>query len=208
MREIPLSFVSEGLLLEAVLSLPAGPGPFPGAVVCHPHPLFGGNMENNVVLALARGLVDRGVAALRFNFRGVGRSQGSFGEGVGEQADAKAALAFLAGREEVDAGRLAVCGYSFGGMVALAVGCRHEKVLAVAAVSPVVLPGMLHGCSRPVFIMVGERDNLTPPGHILQEVPAEDEMCRVEVVPGADHFWWGHEEKLAGVAAFLAGVLR
>lgn len=208
MWEIPLSFASGGLLLEAVLSLPAGPGPFPGAVVCHPHPLFGGNMENNVVLALARELVGRGIAALRFNFRGVGRSQGSFGEGVGEQADAEAALAYLAGRKEVDAGRLAVCGYSFGGMVALAVGCRHERVQAVAAVSPVVLPGMLCNYPRPLFVIVGERDNLTPPGHILQEVPAEGGMCRVEVVPGADHFWWGHEDKLSGVAAFLAEILR
>jgi alpha/beta superfamily hydrolase len=88
--------------LEAVLHLPDGVPPFAGVVVCHPHPRYGGDMNNNVVLAVTRALTDRGIAALRFNFRGVGGSAGSYDDGRGETEDAQHALDALASREEID----------------------------------------------------------------------------------------------------------
>src|SRR6516165_3335147 len=88
--------VSHGRL-EALLREPAGPV-VAAAVVCHPHPLHGGTMNNNVVYRVAKALVDAGVAALRFNFRGVGGSTGQHAEGVGEEEDVRAALAYLRAR--------------------------------------------------------------------------------------------------------------
>lgn len=91
--------------LEAVLDLPSTEVThLAGVVVCHPHPLYGGDMDNYVVSALCRGLVEQGIAALRFNFRGVGRSTGTYGEGKGEIEDARSALTYLASRPEIDAG--------------------------------------------------------------------------------------------------------
>ncbi|MBI2911700.1 MAG: hypothetical protein HYY05_06120 [Chloroflexi bacterium] len=94
--------------MEGLLSLPErGPagetpalpaGPYTGVVICHPHPLRGGDMHNNVVAALALGFAQSGLATLRFNFRGVGASQGSYDDGRGEREDARAALRFLAER--------------------------------------------------------------------------------------------------------------
>lgn len=115
MRTLRVTLQAGGLLLEGCLELPQGTGPVPGVVLCHPHPLYGGDMENNVIVAVGRALVRSGLAALRFNFRGVGRSQGEFAGGVGEQEDARAALSFLATRPEIDPARLGIAGYSFGG---------------------------------------------------------------------------------------------
>ncbi|MQL51043.1 hypothetical protein GFC01_01910 [Desulfofundulus thermobenzoicus] len=73
MRKIQIDLPGSGLVLEAFLDLPAVPGPFPGVVLCHPHPLYGGNMNNNVILAVSQALTSNGIASLRFNFRGVGQ---------------------------------------------------------------------------------------------------------------------------------------
>ena len=81
MRQSAVSFITKGLTLEGIIALPDGEGPFPGVVMCHPHPLMGGNMDNNVVVAVTFGLADAGIASLRFNFRGVGNSQGETRQG-------------------------------------------------------------------------------------------------------------------------------
>ena len=90
------------------------PGPLPGVVVCHPHPLGGGNMNNNLVASVYLALIESGFVALRFNFRGVGNSEGSHAQGEKEPEDAEAALDLLKGRADVDADRLGMAGYSFG----------------------------------------------------------------------------------------------
>jgi alpha/beta superfamily hydrolase len=117
-------FPSGELTLVGVLHRPQGTG-LPAVAVCHPHPLYGGDMENNVVVSLCGALADAGVAALRFNFRGVGGSGGSHGGGIGERQDALAALDFLAGVAGVDGGGLGLAGYSFGALVAL--GAADER---------------------------------------------------------------------------------
>lgn len=199
-----VSLISGGLSLEASLDLPGHPGPYPGVVLCHPHPLYGGNMDNNVILAVGRALAGAGIASLRFNFRGVGRSRGSFDNGVGEREDARSALDFLAGHEEIKPGCIGVMGYSFGGMVALAVAGMDSAAKAVAAVSPVVQSGALRECEKPKFIVCGAEDSIIPPASVLQAAAGMAEPKRVEVVPGADHFWWGREDEIAGrVAEFF-----
>jgi len=227
--EIEISVKSAGLLLEACLDLPDtskapdvssvanasnAPGApdlrrlYPGVVLCHPHPLYGGDMENNVVKAVVRALNARGIAALRFNFRGVGKSGGSFAGGSGEQDDAEATILALAGRVEIDPDRIGIAGYSFGGMVALATGERSNPVKAIAAVSPVIPPGVLRSSPKPKFIVCGAADELIPSTAVLRETAGFAEPKTVLVIPGIDHFWWGNEEKAANpVADFFAKLL-
>lgn len=201
--EVVLSNASP--VLEGCLDLPDAPGTFPGVVLCHPHPLYGGNMKNNVIVAVSRALVKEGIACLRFNFRGVGRSQGSFADGIGEQDDALAALSFISARKEIDASRVGIAGYSFGGMVALSIGDRSDIVRAIAVVSPVIPAGALRECTKPKLIICGTEDDMTPLQEVLDGVARMSEPKVMEVVEGADHFWWGYEEKVAG---FVAGFFK
>lgn len=197
MQELTLIFNSGPLQLEGCLHLPAADrGEIPGVVLCHPHPLYGGSMHNNVVFAVCQALNAAGIAALRFNFRGVGASTGRFDDGKGEQDDARAALEVLAGRKEIDAGRLGLMGYSFGGMVALAMGKDEARVKALAAVSPVLIPGFLSGVEKPVFLISGTHDHVVTPQALHQEVAGMALPAKVEVVEDVDHFWWGYEDEM------------
>ena len=94
-RRSEVSFCSDTLSLEGVLSIPRGMATFPAVVVCHPHPLNGGNMENNVVDSVFNLLAQESFVSLKFNFRGVGKSEGIFSNGIGEQQDVAAAISFL-----------------------------------------------------------------------------------------------------------------
>jgi alpha/beta superfamily hydrolase len=207
-------FISAGqpfLQLEGRLHLPAGPGPFPAAVVAHPHPLWGGSMHNRVVDQIARTLAARGCAALRFNFRGVGRSQGQYDEGRGEIDDLIGALNCLAAQEGVDAGRLAVVGYSFGARVAGQVAARDGRVRAYAGVAlPMSSPYDvdLSRFTRPKYFITGARDTVSPPELLRQYVGTLPEPKALHVIPGADHFLLGYEQVVADyVADFLLASL-
>jgi alpha/beta superfamily hydrolase len=203
MQQEKVFFNSGNLILEGRLAMPSHTGADPGVVLCHPHPLYGGSMNNNVIYTVSRALVEKGFAALRFNFRGVGRSEGPHDEGRGERDDALAAVSFLAGREGVDRSRLGLMGYSFGGAVALAAGMREETVKAVAAVSPVEIPAL--NSAKPRLVVCGGRDTMTPASEVLaaKERITAGGAGLVEVIAGADHFWMGFEEELAGLVAFF-----
>ncbi len=209
MTVIVQTFYSGKLNLEGVLQMPREYGDqLPGVVLCHPHPLYGGEMNNNVVVAVSRVLSERGIAAFRFNFRGVGLSEGVFDDGVGEQDDLRAALAALAELPEVNPDRLGVMGYSFGGMVALAAGKSCEQVQAIAAVSPVITPGLMQGLVKPAYFICGTNDHVVSTDLLIREAEGMVPPGQVEIIRGVDHFWVGHETDMAGkVAAFFAGTL-
>ncbi len=114
MEATRVTFNSGSLSLEGMLAIPEGPGPFPAVVVCHPHPLYGGNMDNNIVDGLCKALGQLPLISLRFNFRGVGRSEGQFGQGVGEKQDIGAAISFASTIERVDRAAIGLAGYSAG----------------------------------------------------------------------------------------------
>ena len=194
------------ITLEGLLHLPDGAGPFPGLVVCHPHPQYGGDMYNNVVGALVRAALDSGFAALRFNFRGVGESEGTHTGGQTEPDDVKAACAFLAGQPEIDSERVALAGYSFGAAMAL---------LAAADVSPaglalVSLPTITGALSPPdgafpLLLVSGDRDEYSDTAALARLAEAAGDRARLEVMPGVDHFWSGSDDRLIET---VSGFLR
>ena len=198
-------FPCDSIQLEGVLHIPEGNGPFPAAIVCHPHPLYGGDMDNNVVMAVCTALVKKRIAALRFNFRGVGNSGGNYGDGLGEQDDLRAALDFISTLNEIDIQRLGLAGYSFGGMVALALAIRDNRVKRLALISP-ALPEkgweQLKDYVLPKLILVGDNDTSVP-YRPFRRFFGDDR--HYQVVAGADHFWVGFEPLITDkIARFLA----
>jgi alpha/beta superfamily hydrolase len=204
-----ISFLSDGLKLEGLLHLPEAASeaaPAPGVVVAHPHPQYGGDMYNSVVQAVCEAALSAGVAALRFNFRGVGFSDGAFDNGVGERRDVDAALNYLRGVPEVDAGRVGLCGYSFGAMVAVAYADKRTDLAALVSVANPTQrgPRLELRLPTPTLFITGDRDNYCD-AELLQEYRTQigDDVA-VHVVPGVDHFWVGSEERLKeAVARFL-----
>jgi alpha/beta superfamily hydrolase len=211
MKETRVRFLSGSLTLEGVLGIPEGTGPFPGVIVCHPHPRYGGSMDNNVVYSLCDALTQASFVSFRFNFRGVGSSQGEFGQGIGEQGDVEAAVSFVSTLKEVDSQRIGLAGYSAGASFGLPVGSRDARVKAMAAVSPPLSMfhfDFLRSCPKPKFLISGDKDDVISAEQFLKfcQSLAEPEQC--EIVEGADHFWWGYESRLAAkVIAFFTDVL-
>ncbi len=187
-----VTFACGELTLEGALHLPAST-PAPGVVVCHPHPQMGGDMENNVVLAACGALVDRGFAALRFNFRGAGRSDGAFDQGEGERDDVRAALRHLASLPEVDAKRSGLIGYSFGAMVAAEVAGGHLRALALVS-PPVSFADLRVAWGCPALVLGGDQDPIAPADRL--RVAAGGPGVELHIVSGADHSWGGFEDEL------------
>ncbi len=162
------------------------------ALVCHPHPLFGGTMHNKVVYAVAKTLNRLGLPVLRFNFRGAGRSDGAHDDGRGEQGDARAALDWLAA--EFPGCPLLLAGFSFGSVVGLRVGCADPRVTRLVGLGlPVNRSDLsfLRQCAKPKLFLHGvndehgARDRLES---LLASVPGPKQTVLVE---GADHFFTG-----------------
>jgi uncharacterized protein len=201
---------ADGPWLEGELWLPDGDGPVGGVVVCHPHPLRGGSMDNNVVAALCYGLNAAGLASLRFNFRGVGGSEGRYGEGVDEVADVVGALAFLAEQPGIDAERIGLAGYSFGARVSLATVPQATQIGGLLCVAPPLrepLPSASHPMC-PFVVYVGDRDSNVAQGVDLYASYLPD-PAQLRVVEGTDHFWRSYESILVdGAHEFFAQTLR
>lgn len=201
MSESQIFLDAEGTRIEGLYRDSAGGG---AVVVTHPHPLYGGSMHNNVVEAVVRAYQSRGFATLRFNFRGVGQSQGSYSEGIGEQEDVSAALDWLtsAGKRPVD-----LAGYSFGAWVNALGAERFSAALRLIMVSPPVGFidfSFLHSCDRLRLVVAGDRDDIGPPALIRKLLPGWSPGARFEVVQGADHFYSGKTRDLEGIIrAFL-----
>jgi len=211
MKKTRVSFPSGRLVLEGILAIPERAGRFPAVIVCHPHPLYGGSMDNNVVYSLSETLTQASFVSFKFNFRGVGGSQGEFGQGIGEQEDVKAAIAFISTVKEVDSKRIGLAGYSAGAGFAVPVGFKDDRIRALAAISP-PLPmfdfNFLKSCPKPKLLISGSRDDLIPTDQFLEFCQNLPEPKECESIEGADHFWWGYESRLAAkVAAFFTTVL-
>ncbi|HEU5348811.1 MAG TPA: alpha/beta family hydrolase [Ktedonobacterales bacterium] len=205
--EIP---VSHGAL-EGLLRLPDDETTQPqmAAVVCHPHPAHGGTMHNKVVFRVAQALGDLGIPALRFNFRGVGRSTGFYDNGNGEREDVRAALDEIARR--FPGVPICLAGFSFGTWVGLPVGCADSRVrqlIGVGVPTSLLTTDALAGCHKPKLIIQGENDQYGPQSSLRPWYDALPEPKSLTVVPRANHFLAGHESELqaAILAYFRSGV--
>jgi alpha/beta superfamily hydrolase len=185
-----LTIPGHGVDLEAVLREPEEARLRGAIVVCHPHPLYGGTMDNKVVFRSAKAALAAGWAALRFNFRGVGKSTGSYDHGEGEKDDVRAALDFLRARyPELP---MALAGFSFGARVGLEIGSADARVVALIGLG---LPlsfaefDFLAGNGKPTLIVCGALDEYCPREKLealARRLPA---TTAVRSIDGADHFF-------------------
>jgi uncharacterized protein len=191
--------------LEALLWTAATEHPDSVALVCHPHPLFGGTMHNKVVYQAAKTLHEAGMPVLRFNFRGAGLSHGEHDEGRGEVEDVRAALDYLV--KEFQGIPILLAGFSFGAAVGLRAGCADSRVTRLIGLGlPVKRMDLdyLRECAKPKLLISGGNDEFGPREKVealFAEVP---EPKRLRIVEGADHFFAGHLDRVgAEIAAWL-----
>ena len=190
-RRVTLA-VAEGIALEGRLAVPEGAAA--GVALCHPHPLYGGDMENPVVVRVAEVCQEARLATLRFNFRGVGASTGGHDEGRGEQDDLRAALAHLEGALPAGA-RIGAVGYSFGATVTARVAGATPLAGVALIAPPLAIRGLDHlgdlaALGGPVLIVAGTADQYCPAdalARLAQTLP----KAIVRTVDGADHFFFG-----------------
>ena len=181
--------------LEALLN-EGKPGATHAALVCHPHPLFGGTVHNKVVYHAMKTLHGFGFPVLRFNFRGAGLSEGEHDQGRGEVEDVRAALDWL----ELEYSQpIIFCGFSFGAATGLRAACADSRVAGLISLgTPVAVDGrvytyrFLEGCRRPKLFISGARDQYSPKENLAQLVEMAPEPKELVFVEGGDHFFEGH----------------
>jgi len=180
--------------LEAILWTPTrSVAPELAAVLCHPHPLFGGTLHNKVVYQTAKTLDALGIPVLRFNFRGAGLSTGTHDRGQGEKGDVQAAIDFLAA--EFPKTPLLLGGFSFGSWVGLRVGCEDARVSELLGLGiPVNSSNFtyLESCAKPKLFVHGRSDEHGAWAKVEQVVSRLPGENRLVFVPEADHFFTGH----------------
>lgn len=192
MSERPFDFVSGGLRIEALINEVADPR-F-SALVLHPHPRFGGDMHNYVVGVLCEAFASIGATTMRFNFRGVGNSEGTFDNGAGESVDARAAAVAL--RTVVPDVPFVLAGYSFGAMIAASVAADVAPAGLVLASPPVAFAALqlADAFRAPVLLITGDRDPVAP-AETIRGLASRRRAA--VIVAGADHSWWPGVEALA-----------
>ena len=237
MRQISIDFASKRLSLEGILTTPGGmvrrPGvtipkgilplrrhrskpqdqsmPPPTLLVCHPHPTLGGNMQDPVVVAICDAADRFGIVTLRFNFRGVGGSEGEFSNGRREREDVTAALDVLKQWPGLGGEIVAIVGYSFGASMVLSGLGRYKFVRSLVLIAPpisAVRQSRIRRDKRPKLFVVGDRDRVAPSVELQRELDQMRPPVQFAEIEGADHTLQNHEEEVADrVAAFVAETL-
>jgi alpha/beta superfamily hydrolase len=186
--------------LEAILEDDPAQTPDRAALVCHPHPLFGGTMHNKVVFRAAKAALLENIPALRFNFRGVGKSQGEFANGAGESDDVRAALDYLGSRFAGAA--VILMGFSFGSAVGLPVGVEDSRVVALVGLGLAITRhdySFLLNSRKPKLFVEGTEDEFGPRDEVeklIASLPPPKELCWVD---GVDHFFTGKLDRVEEV---------
>ncbi len=194
-------FRSEGYGIEGRLAI----GGERAVVVTHPHPLYGGDMDNDVVTAITEAFAQAGYTTLRFNFRGIGRSEGRYSEGLGEQEDVCAAVDHLRGCGYAD---VELSGYSFGTWVnALCAGSRLPDIPMTMVAPPAAFMdfGAVSDLPGLKAVLTGSRDDIAPPDMLKRLTALWNPEARLEILSGADHFFFGYREALISL---LVGLIR
>lgn len=204
-RPEPLAFAGPAGSIEGIVEDPAADSaPAACLVVCHPHPQHGGTMHNKVVTTLARAANDLGAPSLRFNYRGVGASEGSFDDGRGETEDAIAAVAVA--RQRWPQAALWLAGFSFGGHVALRASTRLDAAPAMLlTVAPAftrhyAAPSAVPVPSCPWLVVQGDADDVVSPADVLSWCAALQPPPQMAVLPGVGHYFHGRLNELRDTA--------
>jgi alpha/beta superfamily hydrolase len=198
------SFFLEGPAgrLEALLNVGAPTAAY-AALVCHPHPLYGGTVHNKVVYHAMKALSSFGFPVLRFNFRGAGLSEGKHDDGRGEADDVRAALAWLKQEFHLP---IVFAGFSFGAAVGMGVACADADVRAVITLGlPIAAAGRAYGydyltqCAKPKLFISGGNDEYGPTAKVEEVVAQAAEPKQLVIIPGVDHFFAGKVKEVQGV---------
>lgn len=191
--------------LEGLLQRAGDGAPRLVALVCHPHPLYGGTLHNKVVHRVAATLHEMGAAVLRFNFRGVGASEGHYDQGRGERDDARAALEWL--RAQFPGAREWLAGFSFGSWVAARLAAGEPRVERLILIAPPVRTSrfdVLRTAAVPKLVVQGSADEICRPEDLAREFPTWAEPRELREVAGASHFF---DRQLAALGEVLREAL-
>jgi len=199
MKEERVFIPSNEVQLEGLLSSQEASSFRGGVILCHPHPQYGGDMDNPVITTCAEVASQEGLSTLRFNFRGVGESQGSYGEGIAEKEDVRAVADYLHSRLKGDDLPLILVGYSFGAWVGFPIAADDERFVGMVAVAPplgIYDFGFLKGCKKKKLFIAGDKDLFCPLALLEKWYQQLDEPKSLAVIPNADHFFLFHNRYL------------
>ncbi len=202
MRHTAIGIYSTGkILLDGVIASPnEQSAKAPAVLLCHPHPMLGGDMNNSVVSTISFLANEQGIASLQFDFRGVGRSEGDFSNGENEWDDVKHALDFLKNFPGIDKNRVGIAGYSFGASVVLRSIPKLKSAKAFSLIAPPlasVKDPAIQKDKRAKLFVVGQDDRVVPSTDLQRLLDDFDRSVQFTEVPGADHRLNGHEQAVA-----------
>jgi alpha/beta superfamily hydrolase len=195
MREKKVFIPSDSIQLEGLLSVQEALSVKGGVILCHPHPQYGGDMDSPVITTAAEAASEEGFSTLRFNFRGAGESEGSYGEGVGERKDVEAAIDYLYSKQKDSNVPLILLGYSFGAWIGFSVAVHDERIKGMVAIAPPLELydfGFLKGCKKKKLLIAGTRDSFCPTTQLEEWYQQLEEPKSLALIQGADHFFFGH----------------
>lgn len=199
MKEEKVYIPSNEIRLEGLLRIQEASSFRGGVILCHPHPQYGGDMDHPVLTTAVEAATQEGFSTLRFNFRGVGESEGSYGEGIGEREDVKAAAEYLSTRIKNDPVPLILVGYSFGAWAGFPIAIEDERFKGMVGVAPpleIYNFAFLKGCKKKKLFIVGDRDFFCPPSVLEEWYQQIEEPKSLVVISGADHFFLFHASDL------------
>lgn len=191
-KETPFFIDGPSGKLEAAIDLPKQVLLTTIAIICHPHPLHGGTMHNKVVTTLSRALTQMGMIVLRFNYRGVGQSEGSYGHFTGEQEDLQACIHFM--KEYFPSQDFWLAGFSFGSYIAAKGAEANAFVKQLITVAPAVNHVDFYGLKYvtcPWLVIQGQEDELVPTEEVVKWADAFSEQITLKILPKASHFFHG-----------------
>jgi uncharacterized protein len=199
MKEEKIFFPSGEIRLEGLIRTNEALSARGGMILCHPHPLHGGEMHHPVIDSGVNASFEAGFSSLRFNFRGVGESEGGYSDGEGEKEDVRAAIECLDTTFGDRVHSLIVFGYSFGAWTGLPVAVEDSRIKGMVAIAPPLEMydfSFLKGCQKKKLIIAGSRDQFCPL-HLLEKWFEDlDEPKSMTVIQGADHFFFAHHRSL------------
>lgn len=195
MKEEKVLIPFHEIQLEGLLSIQEAALYKGGVILCHPHPLYGGDMDHPVVTTAREVALQEGFSTLRFNFRGVGRSKGSYGEGIGEREDVRTVADYFCQRVNTNHFPLILVGYSFGAWVGFSVAVEDERFKGMVAIAPPIGIydfSFLKGCHKKKLFIAGNLDLFCPVSALEEWYQQIDDPKSLSIIPGADHFFFSH----------------